>query len=434
MTAEAALARTTRLINQEFFDGNAEEPAIAAGLTATTVRLIADSWNMAGRGGQAALVTSFQVVARMGIRIDLIAPETELVAVVPPLRQPTLRAALADLREDLVPDYAPPEHGKQADATFVFGDSPCEESDAIGVTVGDLTCRLDRTAEPARLSCDYPLGALAAAAAIGAIALHAALLQIELATGLARTNRPRPSPGPPVDVDLTHIFPTLSARSLDAPVDAISAGAITNAFVACGLWLPENTSAMRVFDDDDVAIHNINRCLQFRASDTDQPKVDVLHEASSSGLSIIGINARFDEANADDYRPLADRVVVGVDNIPARWWAQEEWPQNLYIGATTNTEAIATNHHPGGPCAGCAHPDSGPTPDEIPTISFVSLWAGLLQLCALSTEGVEPSPARRVTVYPFALGGSSWGTVSELRPSANCAIACPASRANDERR
>jgi molybdopterin/thiamine biosynthesis adenylyltransferase len=434
MTAEAALARTTRLINQEFFDGNAEEAAIAAGLTSTTIRLIADSQNMARRGGQAALVTAFQLIARMGIRIDLIAPETELVAIVPPLRQPPLRAALVDLSTDLIPNYAPPDPRKQADATFVFGDSPYEESDAICVTVGDLACRLDRAAEPARISCDYPLGALAAGAAIAAIALHTALPQIESATGLARTSRPRPNPGPPVDVDLTRIFPTLTTRSLDAPIDAISAGAITNAFVASGLWLPENTSAMRIFDDDDVAIHNINRCLQFRASDTDRPKVHVLHEASSSGLAITGINARFDPGAAGDYRPLADRVVVGVDNIPARWWIQEEWPQSLYIGATTNNEAIVTTHHPGGPCAGCAHPEAGPTPDEIPTISFVSLWAGLLQLCALLAEGAEPSQAQRITVYPFALGGPSLGTASELRPSTNCAIACPASRAADERR
>ena len=302
------------------------------------------------------------------------------------------------------------------------------------MTVGHFACRLDRAADPARISCDCPLGALAAAAAVAAIVLQAALPQIELATGLARTSRPRPNPGPPVDVDLTRIFPTLSARSLDAPIDAISAGAITNAFVACGLWLPENTSAIRIFDDDDVAIHNVNRCLQFRASDTDRPKVDVLHETSSSGLAITGINARFDPRGAEDYRPLANRVVVGVDNIPARWWIQEEWPRNLYIGATTNNEAIVTTHHPGGPCAGCAHPEAGPKPDEIPTISFVSLWAGLLQLCALLAESTEPSPAQRLTVYPFALGGPSWGTASELRPSTNCAIVCPASRAADERR
>ncbi len=433
MTTEVALARTTRLINQEFFDGNAEEAAIAAGLTATTVRLIADNKNMARRGGQAALVTAFQLVARMGIRIDLIAPETELVAIVPPLRQPTLRAALVDLSTDLIPNYAPPDHRKQAHATFVFGDSPCEESDAICVTVGDFACRLDRSAEPARISCDYPLGALAAAAAIAAIALHAALPKIELATGLTRTSRPRPNPGPPVDVDLTRIFPTLSARSLDAPIDAISAGAITNAFVTSGLWLPENASAMRVFDDDDVAIHNVNRCLEFRASDTDRSKVEVLHDASSGGLAIAGIEARFDKATADDYRPLADRVVVGVDHIPARWWIQEEWPQNLYIGATTNNEAIVTTHHPGEPCAGCAHPEAGPPPDEIPTISFVSLWAGLLQVCALLAENTEPRAAQRITVYPFALGGPSWGTASELRPNPNCAIACTASHAADER-
>jgi hypothetical protein len=105
---------------------------------------------------------------------------------------------------------------------------------------------------------------------------------------------------------------------------------------------------------------------------------------------------------------------------------QEEWPEQLFVGATNDHEALLTTHHPGGPCAGCAHPDPLPnTGDEfIPTISFVSFWAGLLQACALLAP---PTRAQRITVYPFGLGESGWCTAAALPAGARCAISCPVS-------
>ena len=125
--------------------------------------------------------------------------------------------------------------------------------------------------------------------------------------------------------------------------------------------------------------------------------------------------------------PLAERVVVGVDNSKARWLVQEQWPPHLYVGATSNHEAVLTTHHPGEPCAGCAHPDPLPEGEMVPTISFVSFWAGLLQACALLAEVEERSPARRVTVYPFALGQAAWHTAVDLPVGRRCAIHCPTS-------
>jgi hypothetical protein len=120
---------------------------------------------------------------------------------------------------------------------------------------------------------------------------------------------------------------------------------------------------------------------------------------------------------------LADDVVVGVDHIEARWWVQEAWPRNLYVAATSNHEAVVTTHHANGACAGCAHPQAAAAPDEIPTISFVSFWAGLLQACALIDKNTC-STSRRLTVFPFALGEPSWASTAELRPIAGCPIQC----------
>lgn len=138
MNAELALSRTTRLINQVFFDAHADESAITTGLLATTTRLVADEINMSTRNGQAALVSTFQLIARMGIGIELIAPNIPLVADIPPLTQPTLRAALLDLGQDLIPGATLREKSEHADVTFVFGDTPCQDPDAIHITAADF--------------------------------------------------------------------------------------------------------------------------------------------------------------------------------------------------------------------------------------------------------------------------------------------------------
>ncbi len=435
MRPDNPLSRTTRLINQEFFSASANEAAIAAGLAATTIRLIADDANMSSRSGQAALVTSWQLIARTGIKIDLLAPEADLLLDVPPLRRPTLKAALLDLSHDLIAGLdtaVPPEH---PDATFCFGDSTCDEREAIWIAATEFGCLLTREkAHTTRLQCDFPIGALAGGAAAAAIALDAALPNIEHATNLQRSARARPNPGPPVQIDLRRLLPELEARALDVgDIDMVSAGAVNNAFLATLLWLPHTYSALRALDDDIVGFDNLNRCLQFRASDAEQhqPKVQVFAQASTADLHIAGIPQRYEPERSTQILPFAERVVVGVDDIEARWCVQEAQPAYLYIGATNNKEALITTHHPGEPCAACAHPDPLELADGdfVPTISFISFWAGLLQACALLTEHAELRPARRVTVYPYGLGQDNWGHAEALSPGTRCPIGCKASAA-----
>jgi len=229
------------------------------------------------------------------------------------------------------------------------------------------------------------------------------------------------------------LFPSLATGRPTrlGDVDVISAGAIASALVSALLWCPDVTADLRVLDDDVGELSNLNRNMQQRAGYEGQPKVEILARSSTSRLRIAGVNARFPETNREGILPLAERVAVGVDHIPARWWVQEEWPANLYIGATTNYEAIVTTHHPGEPCAGCAHPHPLQLAEDqfVPTISYISFWAGLLQACALMEEVADRRPARRITVYPHGLGEKHWYRTSELPTGAQCAIGCMTSRA-----
>lgn len=436
MTPAEALSRTTRLINQEIFDRHADEAAIASGLGASTIRLTTDEANMSCRGGQAALITAFQLIARMGIGVELVVPETPLIAEIPPLREPSLRAALLELGTDLIPGSVVRTSPGPVEQTFVFGDSTCPEADAIRVLVADLSCSLTQTESPTRIACDLPLGGLAAGAAAAAIALEAALPQIEMAAGVQRTRQRRPFSGPPVKIDLTALFPSLGYGQIclpeDLAVDAISAGAITNAFLAVAVWLVQGSTNVRILDDDLAEVSNVNRCPQIRRSDDQKPKVEVLQASSTSLLRVAGEQLRFTADTAGQFQPLAEHVLVGVDDISSRWRVSEIEPKSLYVGATTNREAILTTHHPGEPCAGCAYPDPAAEEEFVPTISFVSFWGGLLQACALLAELQEPQRARRVTIFPLALGEHSWFLSHELPFGARCAIDCDASAGADK--
>ena len=57
-THHDALARTTLLLNEEWFAGEADERAIADALLASTVRIVGDADSLSCRAGQTALITA----------------------------------------------------------------------------------------------------------------------------------------------------------------------------------------------------------------------------------------------------------------------------------------------------------------------------------------------------------------------------------------
>jgi hypothetical protein len=82
-------------------------------------------------------------------------------------------------------------------------------------------------------------------------------------------------------------------------------------------------------------------------------------------------------------------------------------------------------------CAGCVHPRDGNIAGDIPTISFVSFWTGLLQALELmaSAAGRAPAWARSTHVWPFGLDNPHG--IHPFRQDAivKCPVSCRASAA-----
>ncbi len=308
----------------------------------------------------------------------------------------------------------------------MFGESAVESDAPVTVGVSDFTVELDRRRTGARCAGELPFGGLAAGAAVAAIALRAIQPRIEQEVGLP-VRAPAPTPGPPVRISLLDLFPDLATGEPFelGDVDAISGGAITNALLFSLLRIPRLTVRMRVIEEQDAELSNVNRYALLRASDTGRRKIDQLAGSAGGGVEIDGVASLYTTHSRALLLPLAERVVVGVDDVEARWWVQEDDPAWLAVAATGNNLAQLTTHVPGGPCAGCLHTTPLP-PATTPTISFVSFFAGLLQACALAAGS---STARNIHVYPFALGGAAGITSFTPTRNPDCAIGCSRSAA-----
>ena len=436
MTATSdALARTTLLINHEYFDGLAETGAIVEGLVGSTIRIYADAENLRTRAGQAAVVTAFGLIARMGIGIELAIPNVPLVDRVAPLLRSKIRTALVDLGRDLVPDATVRTTSGKTDLTVVFGDTQLvSEEAAVRIVADDFSFALTNGSQRGRrLDGDWPLGAFAAAAAAAAAVLEIALCRIEDISGLKRVQRPRAPAGPPAELDLRDLFPELpKSASRKWNIDLISGGAITNALLFILLRLPGLSVDARVIEGDVAELSNVNRYMLLRRRHVGSQKTAYLGESASSSVSISGEPCLFTETTRENLTPLAPAVLVGADRVEARWLVQMEEPEWLCVGATEAAIAETTTHSPGTPCAGCLHPDPLPGDTVIPTISFVSFWAGLLQACELLCHFETVAIPRRVMVWPFALGGPFQSSTVPLKSSRRCALSCKASRTADD--
>jgi hypothetical protein len=268
-----------------------------------------------------------------------------------------------------------------------------------------------------------------AAASAAPEALRAALQRITSATGYEPTAEFHTSLGRPAKIDLgSRAFP---AGPLDlGHVDVISGGAITYATIYTLLRIPGLSAFLRVLDPETLDITNLNRYPLARSSDVGKAKPTTLEHFSRDQIKISGIQDRF-----GDSRPellcLAPRVLVGADQIPARWAAQRAAPGWLQVSGTSHFFAMSSAHQPGGPCAGCAHPMDEQGDDPIPTISFVSLWAGILQTIDLLNEAGGQEPGGHYTMcYPLGLSGTRPLIRGKLSPAAECPVSCQAAQSH----
>ena len=170
-------------------------------------------------------------------------------------------------------------------------------------------------------------------------------------------------------------------------VDVISGGAITNAALYALRRMPWVTAELRIIEPELLDLTNLNRYALARRSCVGMPKIDMLASYTRDGLSITGVPARFDGRAAQALAPIARRVLVGVDHIPSRWLVQAEAPRSwIGIGASSHDFVLVSAHPSGAPCVGCVHPKDDEAGGPIPTISFVSFWAGLIQALDLSVR------------------------------------------------
>jgi molybdopterin/thiamine biosynthesis adenylyltransferase len=186
--------------------------------------------------------------------------------------------------------------------------------------------------------------------------------------------------------------------------------------------------AGRLFDGDVAELSNVNRQLLYRRSDFGF-KVDIVKRFAES---FTPVPEPFTASASTRFGPLSRLVLVGVDDIPARWDVQRASRGWLGVGATSHFSASISSHEPGAPCAGCLHPrDEGGIDGPIPTVSFVSFWAGLvLAVQFLRAIGGSDYSARRRHLWlsPLRLDQANAALWLPIAPRRDCPVSCSVSQ------
>jgi hypothetical protein len=424
-----ALSRTALLIESDIVGPGADHHAIIDGLRGTTARIITDGANTDSPAGQTALVTLYAQLAMTGLQIDLDVPSLELRVPQPPLRGTILPAALTRYAADLLPGGSA-RPSATPDVIFALGDAPAPPG-AVRVSGTEWTAVVGTLVTGPRWRGTGPAGAMAAAAAAATEGLRTAIPSIA-----ERLDRPAPAdprwrarPDRQVSVDLSHY-------QVDRPValgevDVISGGAITNAALYVLLRIPGLTAALRIIEPDLLAMANLNRYALALRSMLGWPKTRALRAFQTPRLAITGSDETFDDGTALNLAPIAPRILVGADHIPTRWAAQHAAPGLVCVGASSHDFVLVSVHPLGTACAGCVHPRDDQTPGEIPTISFISFWAGLIQALELvaAAAGKTPASARTTYIWPFGLDNSRGIYQFAQATTAGCPVGCQASTA-----
>lgn len=391
-----ALARTLLLlrdhIRPEVPDGD-----LAAALLSTRVALVGDHHNLQTQSAQQALVTTALLTARSGASVHLVVPDLPLLGDQPPLRGDRLSGALLDVLDDLIPGVkgVPELPSGPVDLALVVGDSPWSGS-------ARRVIRLQADAWSGGLASgggsrwdDYgsPFGALASAGlaagecfkvAVRRLRPHALNHQAldELFSPIGDAAVRLAPPGTPLPTGRLGTF------------DCVSGGAIIQAALYALARLNDVTGDARVIEPETAEPTNLNRYSLLRRSQTAAPKAVTLSKMRLGGIHITPVIERYDARLRERLTPHAPAVLVGVDDIPSRWEVQAAQPHWLGVGATTHYSAMASYHVAGLGCVRCLHPRDDPGAGPIPTVSFVSHWAGLWLASLFARERIAARPQR----------------------------------------
>lgn len=418
-----ALNRTLLLMGSVLHPDCSLEARLAA-LVTTRVVLQADLSAAGTAAGQSLIVTAATQMARSGHEVWLNIPPVDLVRPQPPLNGTNLVQALTGLGDDLLPGWC-----------FHVGvpDGPVDLLVVVGnvapATAAAQILYLDAgdgwaafVAAPTPWSDPrQPYGALAAGAMAAAEAFKAVMRRLHSQAIAPEAFEMEFAPSPPCKVVLAPEGPLFAG--LLPPTDMVSGGAIGNALVYALTRVPDIQGAMGILDDDRNDLTNLNRNAMLRHSELEADKVESL--ASHSGpVRFIPRAVRFTPGQA-----LAPNVLIGVDHIPSRWAAQATNPRWIGVGATTGFCVQVSEHSPGQACAGCLHSEAGEPVGAIPTVAFVSFWAGLLLAVRwLRHLGEQTDPDQQTFFAPLRPEGWSYAGFG-VTAHPHCPVGCAAAQA-----
>jgi hypothetical protein len=397
-----ALDRTLLLMRDDL-RAEVDDSALIAALTGTEVVLVADSRNLTSHSAQCAFITAALLMARSGHRVHLAAPDIPLVGTQPPLRGQKLVSALLETGGDLLPGIGFSAYAPRGDAALCvcFGDSAprFRAQRTLAVNATAWSARLGATLDSKRwVDGDWPLGALAAGALVSVEAFKAAMLRLR---SFAKDEALFETLFAITDNAHLHLAPDDAARTADlGRFDFVSGGAITNAALYVLARLPGVEGFGRIIEPESSDLSNLNRYALLRRSVIGEHKGDMLRSLMPPALDLQVIPKRYEGEHLPELGGFAPSVLVGVDDIPSRWNIQRQSPCWLGIGATTHWAAMASYHEESLACARCLHPRDDPTAGPIPTIAFVSFFAGLTLACYFARmRSGEPSPSSEQYTY-----------------------------------
>lgn len=428
MTNKEQLSRTVALFATDF--GIADNDAILRALLHPRITIVAGERVVRSLAGQAAISTAAMLMARTGHQVFLDIPDAVLVGHQPPLKPGSFQDALTKMGSMLINGVSitigAPVGG--SDIVFCLGtDLPWMTAPAarrISVGASDWEARFSELPKTQPWSAsDWPFGGLASAVLMAAEAVK---ISAHILAPLSANSRAM--------MDQFRAFPSATLKILrrDAPlvrdvgqIDFISAGAVSNAVLYSLLRIPGLTGNARAFDGDISDHSNLNRNAILTAEWVGRPKVELFAHSGTSGFQIEPIAQHYP---LDASVPLQDHVIVGVDDVPARWALARLGVPWMSVGATTDLSSMASVHFGHSACAGCLHPDNQGVEGPTPTIAFNSFLTGLLMAADLLFErsGSDPSLVSRHRIVCGLLPDEQW--CAPVVPIAHCPAGCPASQ------
>jgi hypothetical protein len=431
MKSPHELDRTIRLVRESVQEDITDEE-IVRNFQSFQVSCIADATNLSTHAGQTALITFVSLVARMGVQIHLEVPEVKLIGLQPSLKKQFLLEGLLDLGNDLIPGSSiTSKISSSPDMGFVFGDTPYDsnQTPAWCISGGEWDGKLSQPRFVGnRWTAEWPIGAMTAAALGAAEVYKGIICRIGVTQQQSLFFEPVRQAawdwGSDCPIDL----------NLDCgSVDLVSAGAIGQAAMYVLLEVPGLKMFPRIFDDDVVDGTTLNRGMLTRSSDIGQRKVDVIARKIESQA----VPVRLGRDALLRYAPMSPSILVGVDDIPSRWEVQRATMGWLGVGGTSHYGTISSSHEPGEPCAGCLHwIDDSENLQILPTVSFVSFWAGLALAVRFLRHRLEhPYPRNKQSLWlvPLRMDDANAGWWTPVSPRDDCPVGCGVSNISNIR-